>query len=285
MSIEYQNADAHLVDYALYDLPGVVRSLRGPPVRGETFISCLGSAHTFGRFVQKPFPMLLSRALGIETLNLGFGAVGPSFFIDHPALLDYANRGEIVILQVLSGRSQENSLLKLSNHGIHGVNQAVSGDMSVREFYTWLLDQGPDAARAVIAETRARYVAGMQALLARIQRPKILFWFSVRSPDYVEKLELPVRKIFGAFPQLVNRAMIDALRPCADAYVECVSRRGSPQPIVDLNGNPSSFKSPFPQPDEEEKTQNHYYPSPEMHEDAAALLEPVCRGMLSGITR
>jgi hypothetical protein len=29
-------------------------------------------------------------------------------------------------------------------------------------------------------------------------------------------------------------------------------------------------------------TENRYYPSPEMHEDAAAMLIPVCREILEG---
>jgi hypothetical protein len=281
MSIEYQRADAHLVDYDLYDLPEVGRSTRGPPVRGDSYIACVGSAHTFGRFVRRPYPLLLSEALGGETLNLGFGAAGPSFFLNSPGLLDHIGRAQVVIVQVLSGRSQGNSLLDLSNHGIHGFSGAMGSETSVRDFYTWLLSQGPATVRSVLAETRANYVAATQELLWRIKPPKILFWFSVRTPDYVEKFELPIRKFFGAFPQFVNRAMIDALRPHADAYVECVSRRGSPQPIVDLHGNPSSFKGVFERPNEEAKTHNHYYPSPEMHEDAAALLEPVCRLMLA----
>jgi hypothetical protein len=282
MSIEYQRADAHLIDYGLYELPGLPRSVRSPALIGDEFIACLGSAHTFGRFVQKPYPMLLSQALGVETLNLGFGSAGPSFFLNHPALLEHANRARIVILQVLSGRSQANSLFDLPKYNVQGFNKALNRDMGAGEFYTWLLEQGPEMARTVLAETRKNYVAATRELLRAIRPPKILFWFSTRRPDYTEQFELPIRKFFGAFPQFVNRAMIDAIQPLADAYVECVSRRGSPQPIVDLNGQPSSFRGVTPSDGEEAKTKNHYYPSPEMHEDAAAALAPVCRAMLDG---
>ena len=66
---------------------------------------------------------------------------------------------------------------------------------------------------------------------------------------------------------LVNRAMVEQIRGHADVYVQCVSSRGSPHPIVDSNGNPAL---------------NRYYPAPEMHEDAARLLLPACRELLGG---
>jgi hypothetical protein len=88
----------------------------------------------------------------------------------------------------------------------------------------------------------------------------------VRSPEYPERWELPIWRLWGQFPQFVNRAMVDQVRGHADAYVECISSRGSPLQIIDSNGNP---------------VLNRYYPAPEMHEDAAGLLLPACRELLT----
>jgi len=121
----------------------------------------------------------------------------------------------------------------------------------------------------------------MAQLLEAISPPKILLWFSARSPEYEESWKLPTWRLWGEFPQFVNREMVDRLRSYSDRYVECVSRRGTPQPLFDLAGNRTTFKS-FALPGVEGvvKTENRYYPSPEMHEDAAELLIPACRELL-----
>ena len=54
MSAEYQLSDAHIVDYELYQLPGVDDVFRGPPIQSDQYVACLGAAQTFGRFVQAP---------------------------------------------------------------------------------------------------------------------------------------------------------------------------------------------------------------------------------------
>jgi len=145
-----------------------------------------------------------------------------------------------------------------------------------------LLGQGVEEARQIIAETRANYVAAMTRLLRQVSPPKVLLWFSVRSPDYVEILDGPVWRAFGAFPQFVNRLMVEQLAIHADACVECVSSRGLPQKIVDRDGLPSYFVAPEGfSTNMVRKTENNYYPSPEMHEDAAARLVPVCRELLA----
>jgi hypothetical protein len=88
--------------------------------------------------------------------------------------------------------------------------------------------------------------------------------------------------LFETYPQLVNDEMVDALKGDAERYVECVSKRGWPQKIVDKNGAPSHFFSHMKSPTEPVMiAENRYYPSPEMHEDAAALLAPICRELLA----
>ncbi len=279
----YQQTDAHIVNYEMYRLPGVARGhFRGPPVRGEEYIACVGAAQTFGRFVRRPFPQLLSQALGIEALNLGRGGAGPTYPLADPALLEYINRARLAIVQVFSGRSQSNSVFQTIDHGMVGINAANGCKMDAGEFYTWLLRQDLAFAQQVVAETREKWVSAMTELLAAITPPKILIWFSTRSPEYEERWELPAWRLWGAFPQLVNRTMVEQIRASADAYVECVSTRGLPQPIIDLQGNPSSFRvQQAGQTEVVMKTHNSYYPSPEMHEDAAGLLLPVCRALLA----
>jgi Domain of unknown function (DUF6473) len=280
----YQRIDGHFIDYELYELPRVRGSFRGPPVDGEDYVACLGGAQTFGRFVQKPFPKLLAETLGISALNLGRGGASPTFPLSDPALLDYVNRARLVIVQVFSGRSQSNSLFQIVGHGMVGVNLANRSEASADEFYSWLLGQDKELARKIIAETRENYVRSMTQLFDAIVKPKILLWFSVRKPDYQEELTSSLHRLWAEFPQLVNRPMMDQLQNRCDLYVECVSRRGMPQPIPPTEwAELRNLRNPLDFPSQEPKivkTENRYYPSPEMHQDAAELLIPACRKLL-----
>jgi len=247
----YRQRDRHLIDYQTYQLDGAREEFRGPPVTGDAYVACVGASQTFGRFVQAPFPNLIARALGIEVLNLGRGGAGPTFPLGNPLLLERINHARAAVVQVFSAA----------------------------DFYTALLQEDEQLARQIVAETRANYVQSMTELLDAITVPKVLFWFSVRAPEYREQWRLPIHRLFGDFPQLVNREMVDQLRSHSDRYVECVSRRGLPQPLPGpiLSGAPGT--PPLP-PGAEAKTENRYYPSPEMHEEAAALLIPEVRALL-----
>src|ERR1700733_1499440 len=88
MSLRYQSSDAHIVDYELYQLPGVDEFFRGPPPASDTYIACVGAAQTFGRFVPAPFPALISRSLDIGTLNLGRGGAGPGFHFSNSKIME-----------------------------------------------------------------------------------------------------------------------------------------------------------------------------------------------------
>lgn len=282
MSHEYQLRDGHFIDYKLYRLPGVNTYFRGPAVTSGRFIACVGAAQTFGRFVADPFPSLLSRSLGIDTLNLGRGAAGPTFPLSQPILMDYINRAQLAIVQVLSGRSQSNSLFQVKNHGMIGIRQDDGREMAASDFYEELLKQDEGLAREIVAETRANYVQKMIELLQAIHVPKILFWFSVRTPEYQERWAPPAHGLFAEFPQLVNRQMVDQLRPHCQRYVECVSRTGLPQPLPQRTGTETAMLAlPAKLPQAELTSMNRYYPSPEMHEEASELLSPVCLELLN----
>jgi Domain of unknown function (DUF6473) len=279
----YQVYDAQFVDYELYGIPGIRGVFRGPPAKGDEYVACVGAAQTFGRFVQTPYPRLIAKALGTDALNLGRGGAGPSFPLSNPRLLVLINSARVAIVQVFSGRSQSNSLFKTVNHGMIGVNLANGQEISANGFYAWLLEQGEELSRKIVSETRANYVVAMTELLDAITAPKILLWFSVRTPEYLEQLRLPLHRLWGEFPQLVNREMINEIKTHCDQYVECISRRGLPQSLRRLSDHPDGlkdFSSPLSKAGE--KTENHYYPSPEMHEDAAALLAEPCRALLNG---
>lgn len=282
----YQERDAHIVDYGIYELPGVkphpgAGRFRGPRVIGPTYIACIGAAQTFGCLCTLPFPFLLGTQLAIETLNLGYGGAGPTFHNSNARLLQYINQARMVVVQVLSGRSQSNSHFQTTSHARVGVRIVDGERMTAEQFYFDVAAHEPEKLKDIVEETRENYINCMVKLLEDIKIPKILFWFSQRSPDYKEVYGLSIWDLFGGFPQLVNRRMVDAIRRRSDAFVECVSSRGLPQQLHDKSGKPAYITVLDDLSGQQIRwTQNDYYPSPEMHDDAAKVLAPVCRRFL-----
>jgi hypothetical protein len=285
----YQAQDRHIIDYHIFELPGIAPYpggglFRGPaPALDRPYIACLGSAHTFGRFCKRPYPALLQERFGIGALNLGTGGASPTFCLENERLLEYTNNAKLAIVQVLSARSQSNALFTILDHGMHGTRLSDNTTLSADEFYEDLLRTASvEQVKQVVQETRDKYVQNMIALLHRITCPTILFWFAVRTPAYQEKYDIPFWKLFGSFPQLVNQEMVDAMRPHADRYVQVVSSAGLPQKLYDRSGRSTTVSLDPKVRDTKapEQETNGYYPSPEMHEIAARTLNRPCVDLL-----
>lgn len=277
--MSYQERDYEIIDYELFLVPPHGGELRGPPPRtlapGEYF-TCVGAAQTFGCFCEKPYPTLLADRLGVPVLNFGFAGAGPRFFLKYPHLIQYINAGRFAVVQIMSGRSEDNSFFDTGGRE-YLVRRSDGKRMGAEPAYRDLLvNESPERVRAVVEETRRNWVKSYLDLLAQIRVPKILFWFSRRSPDYEESYE-DVLALFGQYPHLVNRSMVEQITPFVDGYVECISDRGLPQPLFSrFTGEPISVPHRADLGGGRERY-NRYYPSPEMQADAAeALVEP-CR--------
>jgi hypothetical protein len=293
VAAEYQETDWRVVDYEAFCLdpqiidPSRYRPLfiRGPrPAsleNGEYFV-CLGAAQTFGRFCLRPFPTLLQERLSLPVLNISHGGAGPSFFCyDNERLLDYLNNARFVVLQVMSGRSEGNSRFESRGVG-HYTRRSDGVEMSSDAAFEELIRTEPQSVVAdIIQQTRVNWLASYRTILAKVTSPTVLFWFSARRPSYRETFD-GVSNLFGPYPQLVNAAMVRSVRPQCDAFAMCVSRRGLPQTLVDRDTRaPVSISDPWTASLWEK---NWYYPSPQMHEDAAAALERSCR-KVAGMAR
>lgn len=271
----YQKEDERAIDYQLWKLPGTNLEARGPglPELPERFFVAIGAAQTFGRFVPQPYCALVAERIGLPAVNLGFSGAGPSFFTQHPPLLDVINRAEFAIMQFFSGRSVSNSRFVVQlNQGLvrpRGAVPEVPAAFAEDAYRRFLHDESIEEVVRLRTEARVNYIAEMNALLDRIHVPVMLLYWSTRPPDYVEGIET-IGDYWGEFPHFVNSAVISNVRERADRYVGAVTRRGLPQLIVDrVTGAPLIMWPEDRFPGVQQRSHNHYYPSPEMHADAA----------------
>jgi hypothetical protein len=281
----YQERDHEIIDYELYLLPGAGHPIRGPEPKtlapGEYF-SCVGAAQTFGCFCEKPYPALLADSIGLSPLNLGFAGAGPRFFLERQPLLDYINRGRFAVVQVMSARSEDNSFFDTGGRE-YLTRRSDSERLGAEPAYRTLMEtESQERVEEVVEETRANWIESYTRLLGLIQVPTILFWFSERSPDYQENY-VDVWGLFGKFPFMVNRTMVESVTPLANDYVECISSRGLPQPLISrFTGEPVSFMHRADLGGGWDAV-NAYYPSPEMQADAFDALVESCQRFATAV--
>ena len=305
----YQARDARVVDYGLtrHEASGLwFRGAVAPSARGD-HITCVGAAQTFGCLCPEPWPDLVGAASGRPVVNLGYGGAGPRFFLDRPPLIEVMNAGALVVLQVMSGRSESNRLFEAG--GLEQVTRRSGGCvLSADAAYAEILREhpprlpsplgrlgrvafAPRPVRSVVAETKRVWTRNMLALIGAIRVPVVLLWFAKRRPwlQTTPKAAWAWQRydsagaLLGGFPHLIGPRALGPVRRAADAYVEAVTARGSPHPLRDrTDGTPVTIDYGHNRPDLARRAAaDDYYPSPQMHEDAAEALEPVLTRMLA----
>jgi hypothetical protein len=286
--MQYQDRDWEIVDYQGFSLPNVpkklFRGVKPETLKAGSYFVCVGAAQTFGCFCEKPYPTLLQERLNFTALNFGLAGAGPSRFLGDRVLFEYINNAKFAIVQVMSGRSESNSLFD-SGDGREILTRRSDGrEIGAELAYKELLaEKERNYLKKIIAETRENWLRNFQQLLQEIKIPKVLFWFSTREPFYVEDYT-NVNALFGRYPQLVNEKMINSLKKSSNKYVECVSGRGMPQLLISrFTHKPitiDSGREDLRRLHGDRQMYNQYYPSPEMHVDAAKALEKVCQSYL-----
>ena len=260
--MSYQDRDFGLIDYQLCTLDesgplGLNIPVRKPIPKSSGYVAFIGAAQTFGRYVRKPFGHQLGERLGVEVALIAKGGTGPEYWIEkQPDLMNGLSQASLTIVQVMSARSVTSSFVK-NPEWVEVTRNMINEKIKNNEF---------ESLRQYIYESQENYVNQMVKLLDSIPTKKILFWFSQRTPDWAAEFK-SARKLWGEFPQMVSKGMMDRIIPHADEYVECVSGVGLPVQLgVDAKGR---------------IRENKYYPSQEMHDAAVLALEPIIKKYLS----
>jgi len=302
---EYQERDIDIVDYHEFTVAGCPAKFRGPgfdPMAEEpgSFFTCLGAAQTYGCFMPEAFPDLVAQQTGLKALNLAVGGTGPGFYLQYPSLIEAINRGKFAVLQCMAARHESNSRFEADGY-VEYVKDRVHGD-SVDSGTAWrrIIDEEIDNAPRYVAETRASWLETMRRLVDAITVPVIFFWFSRRAPDYEidwDAIHEQKRKrdegkftghfidgLSGDFPHYVDGPTARAAMQMCDATAECLSKRGMGAPLINRHSgkpiDPADYAGKGPEFQAMRAGKNLYYPSAEMHEDAAQALLPVIKQFL-----
>lgn len=282
LTVDYTPLHHEIIDYDNYSLDSMPRlRFRGPRFDPRTadrgsFFTSLGSAHTLGVLSPITYTQVLAGKLGMPGWNTGVGGISASFYNAHPAIIDYANRGRFAIVQVTAARLASNDRIQ-TTPAAQTVFDSHHGDMVEPEMaWARIEKEEPEKLDTYIAQSRASWARDYEELLRALTVPTILLWFAARP---IEAGGASIRQIGStaatAFPQYIDGTDVQKIRDCADAMIMCVTSRGSGHPLISrFTGKRVTITYPTVNLVED---RNNYYPSPEMHEDAAGQLLPLTR--------
>lgn len=271
--------DDPLFDYKIYRFGRSRQIFRGPQpnLRGK-YLAFIGSSYTFGRYVDEPYPDLVAREMDVPMVNFGTDGAGAGFFLSDPEVRNAASDAHICVVQVMSATAVSNRMFTVRprrNARLHQVSDLLLGIYPEVDFERFaftkpmlrhLRELDEQRFRLVVNEMKNAWIGRVQTLLASIECKTILFWFSQRSPDELDTED--AKPTGSGYPFYVDGAMLETLKPSADAFVECVTTEGLPQDLR-VDGRTVLYR-PTGAPIDE----NRDLPSPEMHAAAAVSLLP-----------
>lgn len=294
LSVDYTARDHEVVDYANYSLDDMPRILfRGPrfdprAAAPGSFFTAFGSAHTLGTFSPVTYVDLLARDIDLAGWNVGVGGAAASFYNTHSAIIDHANRGKFAIVQFMSARMESNDRIATSPAAGLVLDRKQGDVIAPEVVWARIEKEEPEKLAAYVAQSRASWAAEHRKLLAALKVPVILFWFSARDIHEGGRNTTQVGSLATtSFPQFVNADDVAKVKRANMPLVQCASSRGADYPLLSrFTGQPvrvnhrnlGSGRAPDRDMFDD---RNSYYPSPEMHEDAAKSLQAAARRMIA----
>lgn len=258
---------------------GLSRSVFRGPERdlSRPYVVTLGGSPTFGKYVAAPYPALLEATTGCAVANLGGLNAGPDFYLSDPATLRVASGARVAVVQLTGAEGLSNPFYTVHarrNDRFLAATPALRALFPEVDFtdihftrHLLLVLQRTDASRfaAVCTGLKGNWLSAMRRLLAHLPPQRVLLWMADMLPPAT------AIDIGPAFcPPLVDRNMLDALRPGVTALVEAV-----PSPAARAEG---LARMHFP---ETEVALASHLPGTAVHGEVAAMLGPVVTGLLA----
>lgn len=244
---------------------------RGPRRKLEApYCAVLGGSETYGKYVADPFPALLEQRLGRTVVNFGYMNAGADVFLNEPAILDAAARAEVTVVQLLGAHNMSNRFYAVHprrNDRFLRASQlmkTIFREVDFTEFHFTrhmllsLKRRAPDKYALVEQELKAAWVARLRVLLQKIPGRTVLLWVGDHHPGGQSRDEL------GPEPLLIDRSMVDTVRPFATDYVQV-----TPSARACAAGTSGMFFAPLDAPVAAEM------PGPIVHQEVADALAPV----------
>jgi Domain of unknown function (DUF6473) len=224
----YARAEHGPIDYAPCRYGSSRLVFRGPqqPL-DEPYIAVIGGIETYGKFIQRPWPMLVEDAIGVPTVNLACANVSADAYLSDDCALQVAGNAQAVVVQITGAVNLTNPYYAVHPRRNDRFLRALPPltrlypevDFTTIHFTRHLLltlrKVSRDRLTNVADVLRQTWAERTFLLLERLPAPKVLLWMASHRPGP------PILDLYRD-PLLVDTLMLDAIRPRADAYAEVI---------------------------------------------------------------
>ncbi|MFO8127714.1 DUF6473 family protein [Yoonia sp.] len=197
---------------------------RGPRKRIDLpYLAFIGGTETYGKFIEKPFPHLVEKAMRQTCVNFGCVNGGIDAFVNDPTVMGICAEADLTVVQVMGANYLSNRFYSVHPRRndrflrASTVLQAIYQDVDFSEFsFTRhmlgaLHTKSIERFDTVVQELREAWLARMRNMLGQIGNRVILLWFSedlMTDDHWSDRIgQLQVDPLF------VTASMIDELRP------------------------------------------------------------------------
>ena len=232
-----------LADHGLNYAPcryGTSRLLfRGPRRRLEgDYVAAVGGTETYGKYVERPYPVLLEEALGVQVVNLGAVNAGIDVFASDDSVQMVCAGARAVALQVMGAHNLRNRFYSVHPRRNDRFLRATPALRALypeidftdfaftRHLIRTLLETDAGRFATVRDELQSAWLLRMQRFLGSVDAPVVLVWMADRRPEEVSVLDRANDPLF------VTAGMIEALRPQLAGVVDATP---SPAARRDVN--------------------------------------------------
>lgn len=197
---------------------------RGPRKRLDLpYIAFVGGTETYGKYLDKPFPTLVEKAMRQTCVNFGCVNGGIDAFIGDSTVMDICSKAELTVVQIMGANFLSNRFYSVHPRRndrflrASTVLQAIYSDVDFSDFsYTRhmlgaLHAKSPDRFETVVHELREAWSARMRRLIGQIGENVVLLWFSdnpLTDDHWADRA-----RHLQSDPLFVTQSMIDDLRP------------------------------------------------------------------------
>lgn len=191
---------------------------RGPRRRLDgDYVAVIGGTETYGRFLPRPWPVLLEEASGLPVVNLGQINAGIGTFAADAAVPGICAAARLTVVQLAGAQLLSNAFYRVNpvrNDRFLAAEPLLQrlahrfdfdDIVFVRQLLWALAEQAPAVFPLVVEDLKNAWVAQMQSLLARIGPEVVLLW--------IEGHPAANRDGLGLDPLFVDAAMVTSLRP------------------------------------------------------------------------
>ena len=230
ITMKQETIEAELLSYSPCRYGASRMLFRGPRKRlDQPYLAFIGGTETYGKYIEKPYPALVEKAMRQTCVNFGCVNGGIDAFVNDGTVMDICAKADMTVVQIMGANLLSNRFFSVHPRRndrflrASTVLQAIYHDVDFSEFsftrhmLSALHSKSIDRFETVVSELREAWLARMRRMLDQIGENVVLLWFSENEPTNEPWDELPHQ--MQVDPLFITKGMIDQLRPLVKGLI------------------------------------------------------------------